>query len=210
MGDISNNIRLQTYMEEIWRALCTGYIYSIYCKEGIPRDHTIYSIRIIKTGEIYSLDDKVVWNWNSPPKDGYEVIRQWKVEEGQLKFQVARDDYWYKFHELTHQMWNLQHYKEPEVMYTTEDGVVIKDITTHVYGIDDTFNCYYNPSAGTVISEEPEYKFFSTPEARDKYIMFNKPCICLDDLYRMSSNNYITIDKEAAVQSFVKQKLNNK
>lgn len=112
-------------------------IYEIYDVMGAKsvldiKEWYIKAIRIKSTGEIYSLGDKVVWNWAPGSRHMYMTLSKFWIDmeednNYQLKFQVRENqDVWYKICKLTHQIWNLRHYIEPETTEMTVDGTIYR------------------------------------------------------------------------------------
>ncbi len=79
---------------------------------------------------------------------------------------------------------NFRHYQEPKVLLTTEDSVEITDSKQKIYSLSPTFTDKYDCSVGNFKNNiNPAYKAFSTPEARDEYIMRNKRLFSLEDMH---------------------------
>lgn len=81
--------------------------------------------------------------------------------------------------------------KEKPILFTTEDGVQIKEgDTTYYVGItyeitihnnvnSDTKRNYYNLKAG---DNGDKCKHFSTQEAAQEYVLLNKPCLSINEV----------------------------
>lgn len=63
--------------------------------------------------------------------------------------------------------------KQPTILLTTEDGKEITDGEQVLYGIDIVFNGFYKSTAKNCNNKD--VKYFSTKEAREEYILQNKP-----------------------------------
>lgn len=68
------------------------------------------------------------------------------------------------------------------VLFTTEDGVGIKEDDMLFYVLlKHNYNLHCNP-ANIHDGKNPDYKYFSTKEAAEQYILEQKPCLSLNDL----------------------------
>ena len=142
----------------------------------------IYSVRRLSDSKVFTVGDRVCnpdfssWvinNFNS----SYGKMSVYKFDGGQCpSFE------------------RLQHYKEP--LFTTEDGV-------DIFKGDDLFLLGTNTWLCTSISPvrdlkcHPfkgvtgnEFKYFSTKEKAEEYILMNKPCLSINDILSVSVNTH--------------------
>ena len=104
----------------------------------------------------------------------------------------------------------LKHIKQP--LFTTEDGVDIFE-GNNLYSIDNMlnikkhllFNARYddNTLLNNCIFFNSDYKHFSTKEKAEEYILMNKPCLSLSDVW-----DNLKVKDQKEVLKFVKSKLN--
>ena len=95
----------------------------------------------------------------------------------------------------------------PTVLLTTEDGVNITDRQHQLLVLTSFFNKM--DCLADYISKFPSSKFFSTEEARDEYIINNKPItITLSDFKSIANEDYPYYDQEDVLNLFKsKQKI---
>lgn len=76
--------------------------------------------------------------------------------------------------------------KVEEILFTTEDGVDIYQDTPH-YPVELKYYKLHVNARGKMFSKSDKNKFkiFSTKEAAERYILENKPCLSLKDVFRI-------------------------
>jgi hypothetical protein len=161
--------------------------------------NTIYSINRLSDGEIFTIGDEIYsTNWTCDNIDKKSDILTEISLNNEFMFKTK----------ITWQcnLKDIQHYKEP--LFTTEDGVDIfksdKFFTTpkslRSNNIQSFTGAYISIPDNNILS-------FSTKEKAEEYILLNKPCISINDLYAMGNWSFggkIMNDMKA----LVKQKLN--
>lgn len=75
---------------------------------------------------------------------------------------------------------NVQKLKQP--LFTTEDGVDIFEGDIYYKVINDTFQLFIMENASK--GESLRSKVFSTKEKAEEYILMNKPCLSLNDIFK--------------------------
>lgn len=145
---------------------------------------TIYSIKRLSDGEIFTIGDNVIHTNNVSNKN--DIIE---------KFHIMSNGIWFKTNNYDVPMCYIKgKFKQP--LFTTEDGVEIFNNQTKVFEIQ-LINYYLNSNiplrcCNKLIGSESRYptKVFSTKEKAEEYILMNKPCLSVNDIIK-----YI-IDKE--------------
>jgi hypothetical protein len=110
----------------------------------------------------------------------------------------------------------LQHIKQP--LFTTEDGVdIFKNIDkyyTPIYIVDKALNIRYCEKDFNVKHSE-NVKYFSIKEKAEEYILMNKPCLSLNDIFkdveemRKGLKTFENSQLAKRFKKLVQQKLNN-
>lgn len=152
----------------------------------------IHSIRRLSDGEVFSIGDKVVWNWSDSSID-YLIITGFKVSEDDITVKVSDTRFNSYFANLikTGEAWKFRKYIEPKVV--TEDGKKLY--------VGDTY--WYTDKEGngivicmtirkeTHISDHNNYVRFSTKELAEQYKESNKVLFITEDGYEIK--NYETM-----------------
>jgi len=143
------------------------------------RGERIHSVRRESDKEIFTIGDKISWGCTGV----YETtLTTFEIKNNRLKF------YYDKLPENSNPcdfLDAINLYKLPTptqpVLFTTEDGVEIKDRVTDYYAVRDfkrSGRCngmaWYHPETGE--------KYFSTPEAAEQYILENKKLFSLQEI----------------------------
>lgn len=103
-------------------------------------------------------------------------------------------------------------YKEPEVLFTTEDGVDVVDSEQTVYFVDNYFSFYKKKAinASNRIKNNCTYKYFSTEKAAKNYIKCNKPVLSYKEVLNLYDENWVRPDRDkfkSQLTKLVKSKL---
>lgn len=201
-----------------------------------------------KTGEIISYKDGVIKSGSfvfelgcEPSKEYWEEIKKelpigTKITQVRNIESIKETSYektkegWY-FGDL--KVWidesdigegkRFQIVEEKSVLFTTEDGVSIKEGDNywfiwvkgkHLPNYQTLYHPYFVENAAKLDSDEywsKNAKFFSTKKAAENYIVCNKPCLSFNDVWNIgdnksSDNNYIIISKKQ-LKELVKAKI---
>lgn len=124
----------------------------------------IHSVRRLSDNKIFTLDDKLVF-------DG--------VAGKLVRFTLSNG----KMYADQVSLSNIHHIEDK--LFTTEDGVDIFEGDSYFKVTNDTFILLPMPSASK--HESLRSKVFSTREAAREYIILNKPCLSISDIYNNSN-----------------------
>jgi hypothetical protein len=176
-----------------------GYITSPYNTDEINnhKNYGIYSVKRLSDGLVFNVGDKTF--------DG--VITKFEILDGVLIVFIS-DVTWIKL-DL------LQKVKQP--LFKTEDGLDIYEgddfwfVKHSVSPSIDSMWCAkkvknYDPFC-SYFKYEPQYeKYFSTKEAAEEYVLMNKPCLSLKDVFDEGSI-FCLAEWEKRLKDLVKSKL---
>jgi hypothetical protein len=148
-------------------------------EEGYP----IHSVRRLSDNVVFSVGDKIYDGWEGEHSHfsgtvmGFEInttIMLIKYGEGYKTMHIANAK---KLPPETPPI-----VKDKEALFTTEDGVKIYDYSKSLFAIikkDKSFYIHEN-----FIGANPsEHYYFSTKEAAEQYIIENKPCLSVLELF---------------------------
>jgi len=106
---------------------------------------------------------------------------------------------------------DLSKVKKP--LFTTEDGVDIFEGDTYWWVTKLTYWCNFTNNVKISFYHDTEkYWYFSTKEAAEEYILMNKPCLSLNDVFKVypklkRSSNNIWTKHALELKELVKSKL---
>ena len=134
---------------------------------------TIKSVKRLTDGEVFSVGEVVK-----------HIKRDdtWKVEKIEIDGCTIRISAGYYYVILKYAV----KVKQPTILLTTEDGKVITDGEQMLFAIDEEFNNVNQQFAKKLYRG---LKYFSTSEARDEYILQNKPITVTLKEYLECHNN---------------------
>jgi hypothetical protein len=166
----------------------------------------IHSIKRMSDGEVFTVGDKVVWDWTECDLD-YLTIKKFYIEDDELLFDVEEDaakgfNFFSNKSYFKYNM-NFRKYVERKPILVTEDGVEL------YYPINAWFvNEKYQVKLIQVYNNKYEfnisYKYFSTNEAAEKYVFENKPCLSYNDVYMNFDMGY---GEDKRLEKLVRRKL---
>lgn len=176
-------------------------------KEGAA---VIHSIKVKDV--VYSVGDKIVWDWADTTLE-LLTIKSWEIDtDKELRVRVEETNNYYHIKNLA-DGYNLRHYTSVTPILITEDGAKCYDKERVVRGVNVN-------SWGTINQQiqhieyhykNPQWKWFSTQEARTEYILMNKPLLNMRDVEKMLQEyNGIEGDIKGAmkyIERLVEQKL---
>ena len=156
----------------------------------------IWSVKKLSTGEIFTVGDKICWNWTEPTITYFDIVK-FSIDEYDGHMRIHTNSNCNGFNLLFMPKWNLRHYIGPveqkEVLFITEDGIEITDSETLIWSVSDEWEQY----TLDIIDNQPiKYKalsnwtlpsgasahvwhHFSTQKAAQAYIDSKKPKIPL-------------------------------
>ena len=96
--------------------------------------------------------------------------------------------------------------KAKQPLFTTEDGVDIFDGNKYFICTASLGNCINNEGiVGKFFKTNPNYKYFSTKEKAEEYILMNKPVLSLKEIKETTTIKGLSLKK---LEKLVQQKLN--
>lgn len=158
------------------------------------KDKTIFKIKRLSDGEIFTIGDKVIGYNNSIAKiKTIDLV-------GEVSLNIGTDK-----HE-GFSLKNLKKVKQP--LFTTEDGVDIFEGDIFYSTRKDCSGCIikYEGNFFEIASTKcKEFVDFSTKKAAENYIKMNKPCLSLNDV--LSITNKTSFVPEDFSKNLIKKEL---
>jgi len=150
---------------------------------------SINSVRRLSDGEVFTVGDKIGWG----EIGNYETtLLSFRIINGRLEFEYPAAKNYITFCDFEQAI--RLHKKAPspsverEPLFITEDGVGLFNPEDTVYSVipKGDWNLYTQPLRDTQ-TKGSNLKHFSTPAARQDYVIINKPCLSLNDVERCIS-----------------------
>lgn len=136
----------------------------------------IHSVKRLSDSEIFTIGDKI--QLDSDNKE-YGTITELYISHEQLRFYCGKLG-GVLCHDIDKRN-NFTKLKQP--LFTTEDGVDIFEGDKYFICTASLSNCINNEGiVGKFFKPNPNYKYFSTKEKAEEYILMNKPCLSLNDV----------------------------
>lgn len=194
--------------------------YSEFWEEIVEKDYEILSIYSTINGTILSDSNVNTWESKINTRLNWEIHSVKRLSDGEvftvgdktcenviLGFYLTTDKQ-IGVQTLNVGLFDLNKIKKlKKPLFTTEDGVDVYEgdkISTVLTGIMELYTI--NGSVGRYTTPGEGFKYFSTKEAAEDYILCNKPCLSLNDLlntnYWSKSGNIMT-----KLKQLVKSKL---
>ena len=173
-----------------WSNEGTWVSYDKFCK--------IHSVKRLSDGEIFTVGDKVKFQGNGC--SDITIILKFELVNNKVHAHSGSASFHINF---------IHHIKKP--LFTTEDGVDIYKGDKVWYINLHTNNISKNHE--TVTSKYwdfKNYKYFSTKEAAEEYILMNKPCLSANEVIQYCIDNYKTVNDHRTyklLKKLVKSKL---
>ncbi len=162
----------------------------------------IHSIKKLSTGEIFTVGDKVYWNW-SESSQKFFILEKIEILEGDINLFMKYECGFVNEFKSLFDYKDLKHYKEP--IFTTCDGVEVfeGDVFWNV-------NPLFELNEYQVINDKYELMFlndgskqFSTKEAAEKYSILNKPQYSVSDIVKFVNDiPEGSVNEEKVIQYF--------
>lgn len=150
-----------------------------------PKVYEIHSVKRLSDGEIFTVGDEIFstnWNCTHINKKSDTLVEISLNNEFMFKTKIT----WQCDLE------DIRHYKKP--LFTTEDGVDIFEGSI-IYLVEDSLDGICKRIASEHYkgsnSQHPvdhwykNDKYFSTKQAAEEYILMNKPCLSLNDVFKV-------------------------
>lgn len=168
---------------------CNMYIaarqFTMILNESQFKPTQIYSVKRNSDGAIFTIGDSIYTKYCA-----FNKI---------VKFSIASDYEMFIWNDNTVfpacRLSELIKQEEKKVLFTTEDKVDLyeKDFNTSLYrlstGTWDVCNIKFVPGAPDYYRRCTGFKIFSTKEARDEYIKYNKPLLSLKEIANYVNNS---------------------
>jgi len=138
---------------------------------------TIHSIKRLSDGEIFTIGDDCVIKGRNEPSD---KIKNFSIKDRGLSVYARY---------YTQYINDIEHFKQP--LFTTEDGVDIFEGDLY-YFIKKDNNYLLDRMSNRKFTGTPDddtLTFFSKEKA-EEYIVMNKPCLSINEILKISTNNY--------------------
>lgn len=139
--------------------------------------YNIHSVKRLSDGEVFTVGDKLKAGIYQHKINGFIINKK-----GQLMMEYLFPDKYYN------QLSTLQHIKKP--LFTTEDGVDVFE-GDNVHWVCDEFTYFYTKNVDEThcnlinSSKKGVFKIFPTKEAAEEYILMNKPCLSINDVFKV-------------------------
>ncbi len=181
-----------------------GYISSYIEKlDHNLKDQTIFKVKRLSDGEIFTVGDKT--SGGTIKEFGLFTINSNKTKFISIVYAHDLKNSNYPDFE------NVQHLKQP--LFITEDGIEIYEgdspwfilSNTHCEGFKLPVNQFNNITKQC--NRDGFYKYFSTKEKAEEYIIMNKPCLSLNDVAKVYVSAGFEITKSNKNMKYVKQQL---
>ena len=176
-------------------------------------DFLIWSVKKLSTGEIFTVGDKICWDWSKSDLKYFDIVK-FSINEYDGHMTIHTDNSCIGFNMVFMLECNLRHYTEPieqkEVLFITEDGVEITDPETTIWSVSDVWPLESSPDKTKVKrigdwvlpggSAADIWHHFSTQEAAQAYIDSKKvkvPLLITTDgveIYDAQQEVYLLMD----------------
>jgi hypothetical protein len=169
-------------------------------------NYKIHSVKRLSDGEIFTIGDKIRFIDESLEKTyPCRIIKKFKIKNNTLI--AICDDNGVKI-----LLENLKQVKQP--LFTTEDGVDIFD-GDYYYPVEKLYYFLHEKQTNHHCTNEEKFWIFSTKEKAEEYILMNKPCLSLNEIFkdveemRKGLKTFENSQLAKRFKKLVKQKLNN-
>lgn len=170
-----------------------GYFCGNTLEEEIKDGATIHSILRLSDGKVFTVGDRIDGGCGSN-QEIVQITEDWIYYRSNIK---GCQIYTYKLKDIKH---------SKEVLFTTEDGVDIFDPRQKVFSVSECdFKLQDHQDYGWIMTRniERKYHHFSTKEKAEEYILMNKPCLSINDIYSLDKGKYWL----SSIKELVKSKL---
>lgn len=149
-------------------------------------DSNIHSIKRLSDGTIFTIGDKLVWDWSASSVDYFE-LKSFRIEKGEVHLDLGSSGVFEGLFGNTN--FNLRHYLLP--LFKTEDGVnVYKNNHPVLYWVNKkTFNGGFDHKNSLSDPDTYNYIYFRKKEKAISYIIGNKPVFSLNDIKKVLGSN---------------------
>jgi hypothetical protein len=172
--------------------------------DGSASEYFIHSVKRLSDGEVFTVKDII----KTSVDKSYCQIYGFRIVNDKLIIDCTHS-YLCSLKGINI-LEDIQHVtKKP--LFTTEDGVDIYEGDNFYVVLKDLSNIEITKCKASVHSKYEKYLDFSTKQAAEEYILMNKPCLSINDLWNCNSNkdskdSWMIISKKT-LQELVKSKL---
>jgi hypothetical protein len=136
----------------------------------LKNNYTIESVKRLSDGTVFTVGDKVIFLSHTTVLEHICLNKQ-----KQVCFKIKG------CYAVLENVFSNNDFKHaPKPLFTTEDGIDIY-LMKKYWCVYPDFS-YENFSANIGSGKEKSYKYFSTEAAAENYIMFNKPCLSVQEI----------------------------
>lgn len=156
-----------------------------------PSDCIIYSVKRLSDGEIFTIGDRCIWQGTGASDTGCVLKIEVKsdgvyLSNGSCNFHFSRVN------------------KLKKISCTTVDGKEIFE-GEEIWYVSCDFKVYSNKV--NLFYSEKNYKYFSTKEAAEEYVIRNKPCLSLEEVEKVLIKESGIISVIRSLKELIKNKL---
>lgn len=160
-------------VDRIYNSILSGVDFESYYLNKLD-NYEIYSVKRLSDGEVFIIGDNINVTYSNDA-----TVQKLIVESNKIFVQIAYDC---RYHLKDCSKVG----KKP--LFTTEDKVnIFEDEQRIIYGVHSGFqmattklHSYDDPAS--YYCNNTYWKFFSTKEAGEEYILMNKPCLSINDI----------------------------
>ncbi len=215
---VEKDYEILSFISKEW---CIAQLSYFTCKNNFTGNDVwkIYSVKRLSDGEIFTigdrLDEKCFRKLSSNPlsegihvniitkiaivkEHAREVAGHLEIQNGKLMFSASN-----KWGNLNVLLSEAIKFKQP--LFTTEDGVDIFEGDKYFICTASLSNCINNEGiVSKFFKPNPNYKYFSTKEKAEEYILMNKPVLSLKEIKETTTIKGLSLKK---LEKLVQQKL---
>lgn len=194
IGKISSLIYHKLEGADRYKSIGANFTYTLETALGNYSQVSIYSIKRLSDGEVFTIGDRVTVNY----KDIMSIIPN--SHEGTITLFTNTYDFAHLAQIPGPQpIYRLEKAKLP--LFTTEDGVeifntkiacgvAIKEGSESTVQAEDYWRLFdIRPNWPYKGVNKEYWKMFSTKEAAEEYILMNKPCLSITDILTLGMSN---------------------
>lgn len=171
-----------------------------YISESRIKNASIHSVKRLSDGEVFTVGDKIRLNQIGSPVRTIKSINRTFVDNIIFEHYIG-----------TIFLKDAVKIKQP--LFTTEDGVDIYEgdeyfevITPDFHNKPCVWNIIPNETRGNIIYDQVGNKrngrlWFSNKESAEEYILYNKPCLSINDLINKSTHRVLIEELKNIVRS---------
>lgn len=159
----------------------------------------IHSVRRLSDGEIFCVGDDITW---------YNGINYGRIE----RFEISKNNGNMLAVHFSGGVGINNISKAKKKAFTTEDGIEIyENDDKQLWHISPNFDLSYSNSNFLAKQNRKLFKIFSTKEAAEEFIIYNKPCLSVNDVCKLTAIYGVSmVQLEKDVIQLAKSKMDKK